>query len=714
MRRFATAIFAVIFFFLLLCPVYAENVGENENLRSNVGRTVSLTDEEKNYIKNHPSVSIGYVTDRIPVSFSDDSGQLAGISRYIFDRVSELSGIKFEYVPLPSGDVTYDYLISNGFDLVSSVEYNEENQQARGILMSDPYFSSRKVVVAKQWIDFSYDADLSIAISTGSQTIRKVLGAAYPNFSLVDYPSITDCFDAVNSGEADLLMQNQYVVEHWIAKPVYEKLKVIPVLGLDDKLCFSAVVEFGENSEASQDEGRVLIDILNKAIAMITEDEAGNYTLRGVMENQYRYGFSDFLYRYRAAVRGAIICIVIIIILLLVLLTQHIRIVESKADAKVKSRFLSMMSHEIRTPLNGLIGLNYLMSESLDENEKMEGYIKQSDATAKYLLSLVNDMLDLSNLQNERFVLALAPVDLNFVVETVRSISMNQMEEKKLRFVTSAELPWPCVCADSARIQQVILHLLDNAQKFTPRGGTVSLDVSQEKLPDGKILTKAVVTDTGKGMSDEIKKHVFDAFARELDTVSKGNQGTGLGLSISRRLSRLMGGDLSFVTKKGVGSSFTFTFSAFPAESADEASSAESKKTEDTEKNAPKRTVLVAEDNELNAEILTEILDSFGYSSDLAEDGNRAVEKFEKSENGRYFAILMDLLMPGMDGFEAAKAIRSLEREDAAKVKIFACSANSSPEDRAKAAASGMDGFLTKPIDATRLSETLEHLEVSG
>ena len=222
------------------------------------------------------------------------------------------------------------------------------------------------MVVARSGLDFKYDANLSIAISTGSQTLRKVLGAMYPNFTLVDYPTISDCFDAVNTGAADLMIQNQYVVEYWITKPIYEKLNVIPVLGLDDELCFSAVVALDERGGTPPEDGRILIDILNKAIASMTEDEVGSCTIRGIMENQYRYTLSDTLYRYRYAVSAGAAALLVIILLAALLIRVHIRYTENKADAKIKADFLSSMSHEIRTPLNGLIGLNTLMSQNLD------------------------------------------------------------------------------------------------------------------------------------------------------------------------------------------------------------------------------------------------------------------------------------------------------------------------------------------------------------
>lgn len=680
---------------IIFTPVQTAFAQQNYN-------TPQFTDEEKDFISSHSTLKVGFVQDRIPVSFADENGNLQGISKYILDRVSQISGMKFDYVALPTGQVTYDYLTDEGFDLVTSVEYNEENKNARGILISDPYFSSRKVVVAKDDLEFRYDADCSVAVSTGSQTLKKVLARMFPNFELKDFDSISDCFDAVHSGEADLLIQNQYVVEYWLSKPKYEKLKVIPVMGMDDQMCFSAVVSFegSDTKGPSEEDGKLLISILDKSIASMSEDEVGNYTIQGTMENQYKYTFGDFIDRYRYAVIIFIISAIVIITLVSLLVRQRIKFAESRADAKAKGRFLSTMSHEIRTPLNGLIGLNYLMSQKLDDREKMSEYLCQSSTTAKYLLSLVNDILDSSRLEEQKMELMVRPVDLRLVIETVTSIESTSMEEKRLRYKVEDDLEYPYIAGDEVRIQQVLLNLLDNARKFTPNGGKVTLSVQQELTENGDVLTCIKVADTGKGMSEEFQKHIFNVFSQDLGTVSKGNQGTGLGLFISRRLARLMGGDLTCTSKKDEGSTFTFTFAAKQAEKP--VVSEERKMLADGD-----CRIMVAEDNELNGEIMMELLDSEGYKADLAVNGKQALKLFENSEVGTYGVILMDLLMPEMDGFETAKAIRGLDRPDAKTVRIFACTANSFSEERDKAFESGMDDFITKPINIKELLEKL-------
>lgn len=686
---------------LLLTAMIAMSIfSANINVSAQVQSTPVFTPEEQEYIAAHSSLKVGFVPDRIPVSFADKNGDFSGVSRYVLDRISELSGIRFEYAALPTKDVTYDYLMSENFSLVTSVEYNEENKHARGILISRPYFSSRKVVVARDKLDFKFDENYNIAVSTGSQTLKKVLERLFPNSTIQDHDTIPECFDAVKSGEADIMIQNQYIVEYWLSKPKYENLKCIPVMGFEDELCFSAVVDFGENSQKSQNEGNILIGILDKTIACLSEDEIVNYTIQGVMENQYSYDFGDFFSRYKYSVIIFCVSAFAIIILVILLVRQKIHIAESRASEKAKGEFLSTMSHEIRTPLNGMIGLNNLMSEKLDDPQRLEIYLKQSTVAAKYLLSLVNDMLDSSKLQADMFKLESRPIDMALLTETVTTTVAGSMKERGLNFTSDIKISDPYIIGDSVRIQQVLFNLLDNAEKFTPAGGNVRLTFSQ-KANGYEVMNVFVVSDTGRGMSEEFRARVFDAFARELDTVSKGNQGTGLGLSISFRLARLMDGDLTCESEKGKGSTFTFSFSALPS------SEPENVIHKPSDNDLVKKRVLVAEDNELNAEIILEILSREGFQADLAENGKKALEMFVSSETGTYGIILMDLMMPELDGFGATKAIRALKRPDAKTVRIIACTANSFNGERERAFECGMNEFVTKPVDIDELLEKM-------
>ncbi len=661
-----------------------------------------FTEEERAYIEKGETLKVGYVCDRRPVSFQGEDGELAGISRYIFDRIAELSGLQFDYVALPAGDITYDYLQGEGFDLVTSVEYNKENQAARGILMSDPYLSSRKVVVAKEGLVFHPDASFKVALSTGSQTIRKVIVGQFPNFEMVDYPSMEACLDAVSRGEADLLIQNQYVVEYWLYKPIYHDLLTIPLMEMEDQLCFSAVTPL-EPDPALTEEQELLISVINKSIAMMSDGEVANYVVAATLENMYEYTLEDFVYQYRYMLLILGFAFILICVLLYMMIRTRFWAYKAQAEAKAKSNFLSAMSHEIRTPLNGLISLQYLMSQNVEDSRKVAGYLQQSSVVAQYLLSQVNNVLDMARLQEGELELERKPVNLELLFAAVEALQRQEMEKKHIDFQVDAQLPYSGILGDGVRIQQILIHLLDNARKYTDKGGRVTVTVRQSKNPQGEILTQVQVEDNGCGMGEAFQKKIFLPFTQERTTVSQGNQGVGLGLAICSLLAERMGGKLSVESRPQEGSRFTFEFTGSPVAVQEE----DGRDREDGAGTSDTPRILVVEDNELNGQLLVEMLEGEGFQALHVENGKKAVEAFQASAPGEYGVILMDLLMPEMNGFEAARVIRSLDRPDAQTVRIFASTANTLQEDRNKAFQSGMNDFIEKPINIRELLKKL-------
>lgn len=274
------------------------------------------TREEMQYVAERDVLRVAYTSDRKPLSFTNEDGELDGISRELFDRIAELSGLKFEYVELPSGSITYDYLRENEIDLITGVEYNSTNMNAPGIFLSRPYMEARKVMVSRPEFAYEQGANYKLGVIKGSQTLHMVINKKYPNLEIVDYQTIDESFRALYRGEVDMLIQNQYVVEAILAKPIYSTFTVVPIEGVEDELCFSTVVSVNGKVAMDEAESTVLITVLNKAISQMSEMELDDIVMRETLENQYDIEIVDFLYNYRftiAAVLGAVLMAMVLV-----------------------------------------------------------------------------------------------------------------------------------------------------------------------------------------------------------------------------------------------------------------------------------------------------------------------------------------------------------------------------------------------------------------
>ena len=388
--------------------------------------------------------------------------------------------------------------------------------------------------------------------------------------------------------------------------------------------------------------------------------------------------------------------------------------VEARANAEAKSDFLNKMSHEIRTPLNALTGLNYLMRQNLDDRTKLTEYLDKSASTSQYLLSLINDILDISKLNQSAVSLAHEPFSLAKMIDLLQVMMKDKMAGKKINFTVSGDFLQPFIYGDEMRLKQVLLNILGNAVKFTPEGGLIELRFSQKQVTPDRVITKMDILDNGIGMSKEFQHHIFESFTQESNRALKNREeaapgGTGLGMAISYLLMKQMEGELLVDSTLGKGSCFTVLL---PADIAAPPAAPEpaSALTEGSLAAVRPLRVLVAEDNDLNALILTSILKKEKYFAEVASNGQIAVEMFKASQPFTYDVILMDAQMPVMNGYQAAQGIRELSREDAKAVMIYACTANTAQEYRDKALASGMNGFVAKPIDVKKLLSILNQI----
>ena len=394
--------------------------------------------------------------------------------------------------------------------------------------------------------------------------------------------------------------------------------------------------------------------------------------------------------------------------------------VEAAENAsKAKSTFLSNMSHDIRTPMNAIIGFATLAVSNIDNREKVRDYLGKILSSGNHLLSLINDVLDMSWIESGKLHLEETEVNLPEVLHDLKTIVCGQVQEKQLDlFMDVIDVTNEDVFCDKTRLNQVMLNLLSNAIKFTPAGGTISVRLTQlHGAPAGKGMYEIRVKDNGIGVSQEFSEHIFEPFERERSSTVSRIQGTGLGLAISKNIIDLMGGTIEVHSEENKGTEFIIRLVLRLQETPLTALGQKQEQLHDgilplCHKNADfqgKRLLLV-EDNDLNREIVEEILSKYGFLVEPAENGAVAVEKLKNSQPGDFDLVLMDIQMPIMDGYEATKAIRGLEDPNLANIPILAMTANVFEEDRKAAMENGMNGFLSKPIVLAEVIRALQSI----
>lgn len=428
------------------------------------------------------------------------------------------------------------------------------------------------------------------------------------------------------------------------------------------------------------------------------------YFVMSVNEDVFNEQSRDFVTTSMGMLAG---CMAVVGVMILMMMVNQRKVIRATERARSQKEFLSNMSHEIRTPLNGLIGLNHLITVHIDDagqKEQIREWLQKSDSTAHYLLSLVNDILDISKLQAGKIDLASEPLLVNDLVDEVCAMQKDNIESRGVKLILEKDISVPCVIGDAVRIKQILMNIVGNAAKFTPAGGSITVSVRQEKTDDTHVMTVYQCADTGIGISKEYLGKIFDSFSQEKNNVSTGIKGTGLGMAISKLLTDAMNGEISVESELKVGSIFTVAIPSvvvneIPDSLKEIGGDAEDTNLDNGEETGRPLKILVAEDVELNAEVLLGILSMEGFETAYAKNGEEAVHLFAESAPGEFDVILMDMQMPVMDGCTASAKIRGLDREDAKTILIYACTANSFQEDREQALSSGMDDFLTKPID---------------
>jgi CheY-like chemotaxis protein len=384
---------------------------------------------------------------------------------------------------------------------------------------------------------------------------------------------------------------------------------------------------------------------------------------------------------------------------------------EARSANAAKSEFLAHMSHDIRTPINGILGMTHIANNNLDNSEKMADCLQKIGDSADHLLTLVNDVLDMSSIESGKVVISHDKLDIKELINNCVSIIEGQIGSRDLEFRKEYDgITRPLVYGDELHLRQVFINILGNAVKFTPDGGWIRFYAEETVLEEeNRVKFRFEFEDNGIGISEEFQKKIFDEFTQEMNDSRTTFKGTGLGMTISKRYIDLMGGTIGVRSRQNEGTCFTVELTLDAQEQQEPVESYEVIR--ETEGPLPESLegmkVLLVEDNELNMEIATEILSDEGIEVTGAMDGKEGYDKFLASKPGDYDAILMDIMMPNMNGYESTSAIRASDHPMASTIPIIAMTANAYKEDVEKAFASGMNAHVAKPIDIDRLLNIL-------
>ena len=839
-------------------PNYLNSLSEKYYSVSVTARAFSAAERE--WMENHDSLHVGYLNNYLPYSATDSQGQATGMVRDLTEEILKGLGIPDVKVTY-TGYGSYDEMVADlntgsidvAFPVGGGLYYSEEN----GINQSNPVASASTELVHKG--TFEDDTTSHFAVNENNRMQYYFVRTHFPDAEITFYPSIDQCLLAVLAGDATCTTLNGLRANDTLKNSKYKGLS-LHQSGHDDDRCFG--VEIGNEG---------LLKLLNRGINVIGSDYAQNISYR-YTGGLYSYGPRELIRDHMAEFLLLIFAVTALVIFLLVrdsrrtkkqaaeeeaarirLEEKNRELAESKealSDAltaaesanRAKTVFLNNMSHDIRTPMNAIVGFTALAASHIDNKEQVQDYLGKISVSSQHLLSLINDVLDMSRIESGKVTIEEAETHLPDVIHDLRTIIQSNVAAKNLElFIDTQDVVHEDIITDKLRLNQVLLNILSNAIKFTPNEGTISFRVIEKPSASDKAVFEFRIKDTGIGMSEEFRKTIFEAFTRERTSTVSGIQGTGLGMAITKNIVDMMGGTINVNSEKGKGSEFIVElpcrissgagkFEEVPElqglralvadddtntclsicgmlrdigmrpdwtnygkeavvrakeafENADEFrvfildwlmpdqngietarrirkvigdstpiiiltaydwSDVEEEAKEagvtafcskplfmselrsvlakpfrsgvedaDAEKGAPDfsgKRILLAEDNEMNQIIAVAILEEVGFAVEIAVDGTEAVEKMEKAPAGYYDIILMDIQMPQMDGYTAAKRIRALEDPAKAGIPIVAVTANAFEEDRKTAMEAGMNGHLAKPYDVGEIMRTLKEI----
>lgn len=656
---------------------------------------IDFSDADKEFMKSAKPIRVAVMADYYPLYYKKKDVYY-GIVPDIFSLISGRTGLTFEFISAKSYQEVIDMIKDGRADVAGCYMDNAYNADNTGLSLTKSYGSLDSIIIKNKAVTYP-SKGLTMAVPYG-----RTWEGIGENGTVVYFETYEACLTAVNSGEADYMRIPSAFVEFLFLKNYYPNIIITATDNLPIELSIALPTPLNIQ----------LYSLLNKAVNNLSHSEISDLLSRNLVSSgektiSVKYFISSNPVAFIVILSGFFILLTFIVLLSakykLKNKVMQLRMEKVEETARAKSEFLSRMSHEIRTPMNAILGLTSLTQMSCQLPSEASQNLEKINTSAQFLLSLVNDILDMTKIDSSKMKIEQNPFELENILKEMENIFSLQAQQNGLDFKICRDFKKGCYLGDEVRIKQVLTNLLSNACKFTDIGGRVTLSVIQIKEAPAECEFLFQVKDTGIGISPEDVERIFDSF-EQISPSRRNAQGTGLGLSISSRLVELMGSQLKVKSQPGRGSEFYFTLK-LPV-------STES--TPSAEKNPPvfPQTlegirILLAEDNDLNAEIAISILELKGVQVERACDGEKAIQQFMAHPPHWFDLILMDIQMPVKDGLEASREIRGKDRPDAKTIPIIAMTANTFQEDRDNSVSAGMTGFIPKPFQVEQLYEIL-------
>ena len=682
----------------------------------------SLTGKEKLWLEEHGNIRIGFL-DNAPAVFSmdEETGKLTGALAEYISYAKDCLGNQTLEVNMQAYD-DYDEMLQAlqecEIDAIFYASRNPDFAEKKGYVLTNTAWTYSLMAVTDEKY-FNENEEHTVAVPKEKEALKQHIIFSYPKWKLVEYDSLADAADMVIHEKADCFLLG---TSQALKYDNVRDFKSVP-LTKTMEACFA--VKGGEGS---------LLSILNKTLKTMPSDMLTS-ALALYDSTADRVTLYDFIKDNMLAVfvTAGLFSLSIIGIILMLLrkarkaeaeamlaasdtqkLNDKLEIALKKAEdaSLAKTRFLHNMSHDIRTPMNAILGYTQLMEDELKGKELPEtlDHLKKLQQSGNLLLSILNNVLDMARIESGKMEIDESYGQLKELQQTLLEIFDDEAKKKNIAFYCTMKVEHEHVLTDITKVKEIFANILSNAIKYTPSGGSVTVNVDELPCDEpGYMIARTSVSDTGIGMSQDYLTRIFEAFTREQNTTKSKIAGSGLGMSIVKKYVELLGGTINVESELGGGSTFTVTLKHRIADE----SYYEKKNAENPGAGSEileGKNVLLAEDNDLNAEIAEAILKRFGLKTERVEDGIQCVNRIKDMPAGTYDMILMDIQMPKMDGYQATQEIRHLPDQDKACIPVVAMTANVFEEDKRDAAAAGMNGHIAKPIQADNLLPILSEI----